>query len=470
MTSTDLADVSATDLVRLYRRKAASPVEAARACLARIDRLNGRFGAFCLVDAEGALAGARAAEARWQAGAPLGPVDGVPTSIKDLHVVKGWPTRRGSRTTEGDPVGAEDAPAVGRLRAGGAVLLGKTTTPEFGWKGVTDNPLGEVARNPYDPSRTAGGSSGGAAVAAALGMGALHIGSDGGGSIRIPSGFSGIVGIKATFGRVAAWPASLFGTLSHVGPMTRTVADTALMLSTIAGFDSRDWLALPDDGVDYRIGLDGGVRGLRIAFSPDLGHARVDPAVAAAVAAAVQALAEQGAVVETVDPGIGPSSATFDPIWFAGTAAILDAMPAEKRGLVDPGMQRLAARGAALSSVELQRAAKARAEMAIRLQRLHDRYDILVTPTLPIGAFAAGREVPEGSGMAEWMEWTPFSYPFNLSQQPAATVPCGLTPDGLPIGIQLVGAKYADALVLRVARAVESAVPMPKPPVLRADG
>jgi aspartyl-tRNA(Asn)/glutamyl-tRNA(Gln) amidotransferase subunit A len=441
-------------------------VEATKAVLARVEALNPVLNCFCHVDAAFALESARASEARWMRGEPRGLVDGVPTSIKDLHVVKGWPTRRGSRTTEGDPVGAEDAPAVGRLRAGGAVLLGKTTTPEFGWKGVTDNPLGEVARNPYDPSRTAGGSSGGAAVAAALGMGALHIGSDGGGSIRIPSGFSGIVGIKATFGRVAAWPASMFGTLSHVGPMTRTVADTALMLTVIAGFDSRDWLALPDDGTDYRVGLDGGVRGLRIAFSPDLGHARVDPAVAAAVAAAVQALADQGAVVETVDPGVGACSDIFDPIWFAGAAAILDAMPADRRGLVDPGMQRLAARGAAFTALDLQRAAKARAELAIRLQRLHDRFDILVTPTLPIGAFAAGREVPEGSGMAEWMEWTPFSYPFNLSQQPAATVPCGLTPDGLPIGIQLVGAKYADALVLRVARAVEAAVPMPRPPVL----
>jgi aspartyl-tRNA(Asn)/glutamyl-tRNA(Gln) amidotransferase subunit A len=462
--TTDLADLAATDLLRLFRRGAASPVEAARACLARIARLDRRFGAFCLVDEAAALAAARESEARWTAHRPLAAVDGVPVTVKDLILVRGWPTRRGSRTTEGEPPAAEDAPAVARLRASGAVILGKTTTPEFGWKAVTDNPLGQIARNPWDPAMTAGGSSGGAAVAAALGMGALHIGTDGGGSIRIPAAFSGIVGLKPTFGRIAAWPASLFGTVAHLGPMTRTVADAALMLTVMAGPDARDWLALPDDGTDYRVGLEGGVRGLRIALSPTLGYARVAPVVRAAVERAAGALAELGAGVEPADAGISSPLEMFERHWFAGAALVVDSIPTAKRRLLDPGLRRVAAVGARLGALDLQRAAKERAELAIHLQRYFERFDLLLTPTLPITAFPVGRELPEPDAGGEWVDWTPFSYPFNLSQQPAISVPCGLV-DGLPVGLQIVGPKYADALVLRAARAVESALPfaMPRP-------
>ncbi|HMR33149.1 MAG TPA: amidase [Geminicoccaceae bacterium] len=461
----DLADRSAADLLRLYRQRRASPVEAVEACLARIERLDATFGAFCLVDGEGAKRAAKASEARWLAGRPQGLLDGVPTTIKDLVVVEGWPTRRGSLTTEADPPAAADAPAVARLRAHGAVLLGKTTTPEFGWKAVTDNPRGEVARNPWNREMTPGGSSGGAAVAAALGMGALHIGTDGGGSIRIPAGLSGIVGIKPTFGRVAAWPASPFGTVAHLGPMTRTVTDAALMLTAMSGPDSRDWLALPDSGTDLRTGLDGGVAGLRIAFSPDLGYARVDPEVEAAVARAADLLAELDAVVERRDPGFESPWRIFERIWFPGAALVVDSIPADRRELLDPGLRRVAETGRRMSALDVQRAAYDRADLAIRMQRFFDEVDLLVTPTLPITAFPVGREHPLTN--AEWVEWTPFSYPFNLTQQPAITVPCGLSSAGLPIGVQIVGPKYADALVLRAARALESAFPfaMPAPTV-----
>jgi aspartyl-tRNA(Asn)/glutamyl-tRNA(Gln) amidotransferase subunit A len=462
--STDLADHAATELLQLYRQGRASPVEATRACLHRIGRLGSRFGAFCLVDEAAALAAARESEARWRAGTPLGLADGVPVTVKDLILARGWPTRRGSRTTEGDPPADEDAPAVARLRAQGAVILGKTTTPEFGWKAVTDNPLGEVARNPWNPAMTAGGSSGGAAVAAALGMGALHIGTDGGGSIRIPAGFSGIVGLKPTFGRIAAWPASPFGSVAHLGPMTRTVADAALMLTVMAGPDARDWLALPDDGADYRIGLDSGVRGLRIALSPTLGHARVTPEVQVAVERAAEALEALGAVVEPVDPGFASPREMFERTWFPGAALVVDGIAAGRRHLLDPGLVRIAEQGARLGALEMQRAAKQRAELAILLQRFLERFDLLLTPTLPITAFPVGRELPEPDAGGEWLDWTPFSYPFNLGQQPAISVPCGLV-DGLPVGLQIVGPKYADARVLRAARAVESAMPfaMPRP-------
>ncbi len=463
--ATDLADCSANDLLRLYRRGEASPVEATEACLARIAGLNGKFGAFCFVDEAGARSAAGASADRWTAGRPIGLLDGVPTTIKDLILVEGWPTRRGSLTTEGDPPASTDAPAVARLRANGAVLLGKTTTPEFGWKAVTDNPRGDIARNPWDARMTPGGSSGGAAVAAALGMGALHVGTDGGGSIRIPAGFTGIVGLKPTFGRVSAWPASLFGTVAHLGPMTRTVADAALMLAAMSGPDSRDWLSSPDPLPDPRIGLDGGVAGLRVAFSPTLGYARVDPEVEAAVARGVVALEGLGAVVERLDPGFRSPWQIFERTWFPGAALVVDGIAAEKRHLLDPGLRRVAEIGAGMSGLDLQRAARDRAELAIRMQLFFDKVDILVTPTLPITAFPVGMEHPNAD--AEWVEWTPFSYPFNLTQQPALSIPCGLSTAGLPIGLQIVGAKHDDALVLRAARALEAALPFAMPAAAR---
>ena len=232
--SDELATMSATELVSAYRRKTLSPVEATKAAYDAIHALNDKVNAFCFLDEEGALASARASEARWHAGRPQGLVDGVPTSVKDLILAKGWPTLRGSTLVQPDQDWAEDAPSVARLKAHGAVLLGKTTTPEFGWKGVTDSKLTGITRNPWNLERTPGGSSGGAAVAAACGMGALHIGTDGGGSIRIPAGFTGIYGLKASYGRVPAYPPSPFNAVAHVGPMTRTVADCALMLNVLS--------------------------------------------------------------------------------------------------------------------------------------------------------------------------------------------------------------------------------------------
>ena len=274
--ASDPATLSATELLRLYRRKQLSPVETTQAVLDRIERFDPAVNAFCLVDRDQALQSARASEARWQRGAPAGLLDGIPATIKDLVLTRGWPTLRGSLAIARDQAWDVDAPATARLREQGAVLIGKTTTPEFGWKAVTDSALTGITRNPWDTSKTPGGSSGGAAAACALGMGALHIGTDGGGSIRIPASFSGIFGLKPSFGRVPAWPLSPFGTVAHLGPMTRTVSDAALMLNVLALPDRRDWFALPYDSRDYQIGLEDGVGGLRVAFSPTLGFAEVD--------------------------------------------------------------------------------------------------------------------------------------------------------------------------------------------------
>ncbi|MFQ5783809.1 MAG: amidase [Alphaproteobacteria bacterium] len=459
MSDDDLAYTPAVDLVAAYRAGRLSPVEAVRAALDRIDAHDGRLNAFCLVDREGALAAARQSEARWAAGEPLGRLDGVPVGVKDLLLTKGWPTLRGSRTIAADQPWETDAPAAARLREHGAVLLGKTTTCEYGWKGVTDSPLCGITRNPWNPERTPGGSSGGSAAAVAAGMAPLAIGTDGGGSIRIPCGFTGLAGVKGSFGRVPVYPASPFGTLSHVGPIARTVADAALMLDVMAGPDPRDWLALPSPPSDWLAELDAGVAGLRIAFSADLSFARVDPEVAACVAEAARAFETLGAIVEAVDPGFRNPQECFRTLWYAGAANALRAISAAGRAAMDPGLVAIAEEGAKLTALDLLAAENARAGLGLGMAEFHRDHDLLLTPTLPIPAFAAGEEVPPGSGVERWIEWTPFSYPFNLTGQPAASVPCGFTDEGLPVGLQIVGPRYADSLVLRAARAYENAAP-----------
>jgi aspartyl-tRNA(Asn)/glutamyl-tRNA(Gln) amidotransferase subunit A len=448
---------SAAKLVRGYAKKKFSPVEVARACLAQIARHDKAINAMCRVDEAAALAQARASERRWMKGRALSALDGVPTLIKDLLLVKGWPTLRGSQTVDPDQAWNDDAPSVARLREGGAVFLGLTTTPEFGWKGVTDSPLTGVTRNPWDLSKTPGGSSGGSAAALAAGYAPLTLGTDGGGSIRIPAGFSGIFGLKPAFGRVPAWPLSAFGTLAHVGPMTRTVEDAALMLNLISRPDARDWHGLPHDDADYAKKLGKGVKGLRIAFSARLGYVDVDPEIAGLVKAAVKTLASLGAKVEEIDPGFEDPAQCFRVLWWSGARTLLGRLPAEKKQLLDPGLADVVEQAMALSLDDYLDAMKARGALGGHMRQFMERYDLLVTPTLPIAAFAAGRLAPGDDGTGKWVNWTPFSYPFNLTQQPAASVPCGFTKAGLPAGLHIVGRMFDDAAVLRAAFAYERA-------------
>src|SRR5688572_20920633 len=458
----DLCALSATEMLDAFRQKTLSPMEVTQAVLARIEQLNPKLNAFCLVS-ETAVEDAKASEARWMAGQPSGLLDGVPVSIKDIVLTKGWPTLRGSKTI--DPKGPwnDDAPATARLREHGAVLLGKTTTPEFGWKGVTDSPLTGITRNPWNPDSTPGGSSGGAAAAVACGMGPLAVGTDGGGSIRIPCAFTGLFGIKASFGRVPAWPLSPFGTVAHVGPMTRSVADAALMLNVLALPDARDWHALPHDPRDWRMGLDRGVADLRIAYSPDLGYAKVDPEVAAIVKKAVSVFEDLGAKVEEKNPGFEDAAPIFMTHWFSGAAFLLKGIPKDKHKLIDPGLVEMAAQGEKVTAHDLLDAQLKRGALGTHMNVFHRDYDLLVTPTLSIPAFDAGKEVADKMLQGRWTDWTPFTFPFNLTQQPAASIPCGLTKAGLPVGLHLVGPRYADALVLRAARAFESARPLKMP-------
>jgi aspartyl-tRNA(Asn)/glutamyl-tRNA(Gln) amidotransferase subunit A len=457
---TDLCALSATDLLDGYRKHQLSPVEVTQAVLDRIEKLNPLLNAFNLVS-DRALEDAKASEARWMAGQPKGLLDGVPVSIKDIILTKGWPTLRGSKTVDAKGPWNDDAPATARLREHGAVLLGKTTTPEFGWKGVTDSPLTGITRNPWNASKTPGGSSGGAVSAVASGMGPLAVGTDGGGSIRIPCSFAGLFGLKPSFGRVPAWPLSPFGTVAHVGPIARSVTDAALMLNVLSLPDARDWHALPYDPRDWRSGLDQGIDDLRIAFSPDLGYADVDREVADIVRGAVHVFTELGAHVEERHPGFENPEPIFRTHWFAGAAALLASIPAAKRKLIDPGLLEVAAEGEKIGAAQVMDAQMKRGALGAHMNLFHRDYDLLVTPTLAVAAFDAGLEFPPGK--KRWIDWTPFSFPFNLTQQPAASIPCGVTRDGLPVGLHIVGPRYNDGIVLRAARAFETSRPIAMP-------
>jgi aspartyl-tRNA(Asn)/glutamyl-tRNA(Gln) amidotransferase subunit A len=451
----DLCRLDAAALTRRYADGSFSPVEATEAALGRAEEVQARFNAFSHLDAEGARAAARASEARWRAGTPLGPLDGVPATIKDIVWVRGWTVRYGTRAVPG--VRAEaDAPAVAQLRAAGAVLLGLTTTPEFGWKAVTDSALTGITRNPWDVSRTSGGSSGGAAVAAACGAGVVHLGTDGGGSIRIPAAFCGVVGHKPTFGRVAAYPTSPFGTVAHLGPIARSAADAALMLEAMSGRDARDWHQSPWPLPPVTPVAARPLRGLRVGVWETPPHGTVAPDVRDAFTRVLDRIADAGAMLTRVTL---PEESLFELFrlhWYSGAAARLASVPEEGRGQVEAGLRAVAAEGARLSALDLIAAQTRRAAFGAAFDRLAAAHDVLLSPAVALTAFAAGQEVPPGSGLGRWTEWAGFSYPVNLAQSPASVVPCGFGAEGMPVGLQVVGRRGDDAGVLAAAAAIET--------------
>jgi aspartyl-tRNA(Asn)/glutamyl-tRNA(Gln) amidotransferase subunit A len=453
----------ATRLLQLYAARELSPVDSVEASLRAIERWNARFNAFCLVDRPRAMNAARESEARWMRNAPLGLLDGVPVSIKDLLLVKGWPTLRGSRTVDANQSWDSDAVLVAHLRKAGAVLIGKTTTPEFGWKGVTDSALSGTTRNPWNPTLTPGGSSGGAAVAAACGMGALHIGTDGGGSIRIPASFTGVVGFKPTYGIVPRHPPSPYGTLSTAGPITRSVSDAALVMDVMTEPHPLDFYALPHEPRSFRFGLDAGVKDWRIAFTPSLSGARVDDEIAALVADAAGRFAALGATVVELPPVIEDCLTTFQHHWFVGATLQTRAMTPAQRRLLDPGLAHIAEQGARLSAVDYAASVKAREALGSKMLALFQDWDLLLTPTMPLAAFPAGTDFPPQADRGARNDWTPFTYPFNLTHQPAISVPCGFTKAGLPVGLQIVGPVLGDHRVLRAAQAFEQIQPFRMP-------
>ncbi len=463
----DVHELSAAELSAAFASKDISPVEATEACLARIEGLDAEVNAFCHLDPDAAQAEAEASEARWMRGDPLSPLDGVPIAIKDLLLTKGWPTRRGSLTVDPKGPWTEDAPTVARLREAGAVLIGKTTTPEFGWKGSTDSPLTGVTRNPWNKEKTPGGSSGGSSAALAARFCPLALGTDGGGSIRIPASFTATYGLKPSFGRVPAYPLSPFGTVAHVGPMSRTVLDSAMLLNVIAKPDARDWHSLPYVPTDYAAEIERPLKGKRIAFSPRLGYAKkVIGEIETLVARAARRFEQLGAHVEEADPSTEDPSQIFQTLWWSAAGHLLGDLPEEKKAQLDPGLRHMAEEGLKFSKKEYLAATLARGVYGSKLRQFMERFDFIVTPATATPAFNTGTLSPLDDDGRAWMQWTPFSFPFNLTQQPAASINCGFTTDGLPVGLQIVGRMFDDAGVLAASYAYETMDPhyeqMPK--------
>ena len=463
-TDTGLWKFDALEMTRQFERKQLSPVEVIQSVFERVSAFDKSINAFAHYAPDEALTAAKQSEERWSRGEPLGPVDGVPVAIKDLILTKGWPTLRGSLAISPDQPWSEDSPATARLREGGAVLFGKTTTAEFGWKGLSDCPVHGATRNPWNTRHTAGGSSGGSSAGAAAGFGPLHVVTDGGGSGRMPASHTGVVGFKPTLGRVAVYPYSQNGTLYNVTPMARTVGDTAALFEVIGRPDPRDFNSLPPMVTGWRKALTSSVKGLKIAFSPTLGYATVAPDVAELAKNAVSIFAELGALVEEQDPGIENPMSIFRTFWATGAARLLNSLGPDKAARVELGLQDIAAEGHLLDAVTFASAVEKREALGRHFLHFHQKWDLLVTPMVAQTAsmiddscIGLGKHTP----LPAFTYLSPFAYPFNLTHQPAITVPCGVTAAGLPVGLQIVGAKYMDLRVLEAALAFEQAKPFP---------
>jgi aspartyl-tRNA(Asn)/glutamyl-tRNA(Gln) amidotransferase subunit A len=460
----DLTQMTAVQLGKLYGKGKASPVEVMKAVLARVDAVNPIINALCVIDGETALAAAKASERRWKKGKPLSAIDGVPVSIKELVRVKGWPASMGSKLTDKTLADA-DAPAVARLREAGALVFAQSTSSEFGHKGVTDTPLHGVSRNPWNTAMTPGGSSGGAGAAVAAGLGPLAIGTDGGGSVRIPSSFNGLVGIKATYGRVPNWPPTLNGDFSNTGPMCRTAQDCALMLNVIARPDPRDPTQLPADHTDYLKALKHKPKKPKIAFLLRMSDHPIDLEVAAMVTKAARQVEKLGCAVEEIDaPPFphGEAGKSFSTQWLTNSARLLEIYPEARHGEFDPNLLAGAKAGRErFSGQDVVKAHAIRRELSVAWSLFFEEYDFLLTPTVAVQPFPVLKNAPDGLDGKPNMMWSPYTATFNLTRQPAATVPCGLSSAGLPVGLQIVAGHFRDATVLALAGAYAEAHPLP---------
>jgi aspartyl-tRNA(Asn)/glutamyl-tRNA(Gln) amidotransferase subunit A len=468
-TSSSLCSLSGAEQAQLIKAKEVSPVELLEAVLERIHALNPVLNAFCTLVEDDARADAQKAEAALLAGAEIGPLHGVPISIKDLIATKGIRTVSGSQAYA-DLVPDEDDIVVERVRAAGAIVLGKTNVPEFGYMGATHNTVFGVTRNPWNLDKTPGGSSGGSAAAVVTGMGSLTLGSDGGGSVRIPSSLSGLYAMKASFGRVPLYPGcrdprypgmSSWESLEHIGPMTRTVEDSALLLSVITGPDDRDRHSLPAANFDYLAALQGSIKGCKVGFSPDWGFVNVEQRVQTVIAHAAKVFANDlGCEVEISHPGFDNLEDTFWTLVARDTDLTgMRAMADRLEGQMLPSLVELLRRP--WTAEDFTNAAMARQAVANTLWRHMRKYDFIITPTLAVAAFdlnIPGPPTIDGVPVTP-AHWLSFTFPFNMTGQPAATVPAGWTDDGLPVGLQIVGRHLDDPMVLRASAAFEQAQP-----------
>ncbi len=464
MNTTELCFTPATELAAAIRARQLSPVEIVEAVLARIEALNPQLNAFLVVDAEGARAAARRAEAAVMRGDRLGPLHGIPVSIKDLEPTAGLRCTYGSKFYANN-IATSDGLVTERVKAAGGIITGKTNTPHYGHKDMTDNLLGPPCRNPWKLARTPGGSSGGAAAAVAAGLGPLAHGTDGAGSIRIPAALSGVFGFKPSFGRIPNWPnPDIWTGRTHHGPLTRTVADAALMLAALAGPDARDPLSIDNAPDDYRAAVAHPLevlRGLRVAWSVDLGYAPVDPEVRRLTAQAAQRFSDLGCIVEAVDPGWGDPRHMAGLAWYVSFAARLGAQYDEHPDGFEASLAEMIETGRRASGVDYVRTSLDRTTFTQQAQRFFADYDLLLTPQMPTGAWSVdhGPAAIDGVPNPDMFDRLSFTFPFNMTGQPAASVPCGFTSEGLPVALQIVGRWHADTLVLQAAAAFEQIQP-----------
>jgi aspartyl-tRNA(Asn)/glutamyl-tRNA(Gln) amidotransferase subunit A len=460
MTNADIGFMPATKLAEMIRRKAISPTEAMRAILERIAAVDPKVNAFAHLAADRAMDQARAAEAKLLTGQKIGRLHGVPVTIKDLAITKDMPTQFGSHTMAGNQP-TEDAPIVTRLQDEGAIVIGKTTTSEFGWTGVSHSPLTGITHNPWKHGYNAGASSAGAGAAAAAGFGPLHQGSDGAGSIRMPAHFCGVFGLKPSFGRVPNYPTGSLDYTSHLGPLTRTVADSALMMEVMSGPCPLDHTSLEAGPAPYLARLGEGIKGKRVAFSPDMGHARVDPEIAALVRKAAERFTELGATVEEVTlPWAAEGPELIRYFWAAHTARLAAKLP-QWEARMDPGLVACIKDGAGVGIADYVLTRERKMAYIANVHRWFEDWDFLLTPAASVAAFPAEKLMPDHWPQHpwDWVSWAEFSYPFNFSWNPAASTPCGFTPDGMPVGLQIVGKRFDDLGVLQAAAAYEAIAP-----------
>jgi aspartyl-tRNA(Asn)/glutamyl-tRNA(Gln) amidotransferase subunit A len=460
--SSDLDQMTARELARRIAAREISPVETTRHVLARAEATQGTINAFSVLFQDAALAAARDAEAAVMRGDPLGPLHGVPVSVKDLIAVGGAPFTLGSRTMAGN-IAAADAPVVERLRAAGAIIIGKTTTSEFGCKAVGDCPLHGITRNPWNLGKTPGGSSAGAAASVAAGVTPFGLGTDAGGSIRIPCSLTGLAGIKGHYGRVPVWPHSAAPSLSHVGPMARTMTDAALLFMTIAGYDARDPFCVAGPVPDLTAACEAGARGLRVAYSRTLGYARPDAGVVDVLDAAAKTFETLGCVVEPVETVFDTDPVDiWNAEFYASIGTRLAPQRETQRDLLDPAVAAILDTAVALDLRTYYTKVFERYALRERMRLFFERYDLLLSPVLPVASLDVGKNVPDHLPDRNLVSWVFYPYPFNLTGQPAATVCAGLA-DGMPVGLQLVGRALSEYDVVRAAAAFEATQPARHP-------
>jgi Asp-tRNA(Asn)/Glu-tRNA(Gln) amidotransferase A subunit family amidase len=455
----DGGHATASEIRAAIVRGEVSATEVVAETLSRIESVEPVLNAFVTLMPEQAMEAARAADRLLAEGREPGPLHGVPISVKDLINVGGVRTTFGSRTMA-DNVAEADAPSVERVRAAGACVIGKTTTTEFGSKaGGGDSPLSGVTRNAWDTSKTPGGSSAGAATSVAAGVTPLALGTDGGGSIRIPASFCGVFGMKAQFGRVPVFPTSATPTLGHVAPMARSVRDAALLLDVISGFDARDPASISGPVPDYLAACDAPVDGMRVAWSPTLGYARPNQEVLEIAEGAVRAFEDFGCSVELVEEVMEDPVDMWNAEFYAGAGTRLKGALRNSRELLDPAVAEILEDALRGTVEEYYTKVFARYELREKVRRFFESHDLLLTPTLPVPPFEGGVNVPPELHDRSIVSWVYYTYPFNLTGNPATSIPCGFTDDRLPVGLQMVTGTNRETDLLRAAAAFEAARP-----------